>query len=366
MKYTLKNLIKEAIDIGERGPHGAAFWAILNECNAVCTTCHFYRVPKNERKYVTLDDARAVARVLKKGGFRYLSITGGEPLMHPDFFEICQIILDAGLEISYVPTNGIVLDDTQARGLKRVQAKMVGVSVEQIGDDGMGATRKIKNFRQVLVDAREALDRHGVPNYAGVLLSKSTVDMEGTLAFIRELGFQKIVFSYPHVAKGAPYLASREVPEILLTREEAEGMVDAILRAKKTHKDLDIYNSDESLADFRRWARGEPRRYPCWGGRKLFYIDWHLDLYPCFTIPQRLGNVRELDRLDVPPMAPCDDCINQAFRDFGPLYTGAQAAGLAVSRLSTGRPVEALKVLTQPDARDGIRSIWELYRGGFL
>ena len=48
-------------------------------CNATCGFCDIWERPS---PYVTLDNARANLRDLKKLGVRIIDFTGGEPLLH--------------------------------------------------------------------------------------------------------------------------------------------------------------------------------------------------------------------------------------------------------------------------------------------
>ena len=366
MRLTLSQLRHDLQKVERSGMPKVLFWAIINHCNAVCTSCDFYLVPKASKTHLSLDIAKRAIAILAQSDFRLISITGGEPFMNPDFFAICDAITAQGLEISYIPTNGLLVNEESARRLTAVNVKVVGVSVEPIGADGMGATRKIKNFEQVIVQAREHLDRAGVRNYAGVLLSRATLDIPKTMKFIRDIGFTKVVFSYPQVEQKSSYLAARSIPEVDLSLDQVESMVQAIKEAKRSFSEVAIYNTDESLNDLVRFYRNEQRRYPCWGGRRLFYMDWNLDVYKCFTLPVKYGNLLEMGKLDIEEQEGCDRCSQQAFRDFGPLYSAVQAGVDALSQFKAGHPLQALRTVTSPDNRGGIRAFWETYRGGFL
>lgn len=127
------------------------FWAVINHCNAVCTTCSFYLVRPEDKTHLTFEEAKEATEVLYNSGFRFTSITGGEPLMNPDFFDIIDAITAGGLMITYIPTNGTLVDRHAARRLKDADVKVVGVSVELVHEDGMGSTRKIPRLREVLV-----------------------------------------------------------------------------------------------------------------------------------------------------------------------------------------------------------------------
>lgn len=366
MLETVRKFRRDVGRVRDEGPPKVMFWAIINHCNAVCTTCSFYLVPKAQKTHCDLADAKRAIATLARSGFRLVSLTGGEPLMHPQFFEICDEINRHGIEVSYVPTNGILVDDEMARRLKDVRAKVVGLSIEATEANGMGVTRKIRDLEGVIGRALEALDRHGVPSYGGILLSKATRDIHATVRMAQDLGFTKISFSYPQLEQHSTYIASRRISEIDLTADEVEEMVRGIKAAKRDFPRVAIYNTDESLDDLVRFYRGVPRRYPCWGGKKLFYMDWRLDLYPCFTLDRRYGNVLDMERIEVEEEGLCDLCTQQAFRDFGPLFAGISAVSDALVQIGRGHPALAARRVLEPDARAGMGSLLEVYRGGFV
>ena len=102
------SIIKDIKKISSTNLPKTVFWAIINHCNAVCITCNFYHTPKSIWKYVKFEEAKKAIDILYDNDFRMISINGGEPLMNPDFFSICNYIKEKNMIITYVPTNGIL------------------------------------------------------------------------------------------------------------------------------------------------------------------------------------------------------------------------------------------------------------------
>jgi MoaA/NifB/PqqE/SkfB family radical SAM enzyme len=342
------------------------FWAIISYCNAVCTTCDFYTVPRSLWKYVELDQARKAVDILYDSDFRMTSITGGEPLLNPHVFDICDYIYKKGMIITYLPTNGILMTKEAARRLKEADVRLIGISIDFDDGQGMGLTRKIPDLRHIVVRARKYLDDVGIKTYAGILLTKSTRHVSKILDLVSELGFDRVVFSYPQIIQQSSYKASREMEDLFLDVKNLERVIGDIKAAKKDCGTA-IHNPNVSLDELLRFYKGIPRQFKCHGGRKLFYLDWNLDLYRCFTLPKCYGNLLELGRSvqNIFEDQLCDLCCQQAFRDHDPFYHVASTLEEAWRLASKGNLISSARLLTKKETRDGFGAVSEFLSGGF-
>ena len=182
----------------------------------------------------------------------------------------------------------------------------------------MGLTRKIPNLVKVITNARECLEHIGIKTYAGILITRQTLDITKILEFVETMGFDKVIFSYPQTNQLSSYMASTETDSLVLNLNEIQQVTEEIKLAKKSSK-ISIHNPDVSLDELVRFSQGVPRKFKCYGGSHLFYLDWNLDLYRCFTLPKRYGNILEMEKIDFKEDS-CGLCSQQAFRDHDPFY----------------------------------------------
>ena len=363
----MANPIKNIIDLRKLGVNKipkTLFWAIISYCNAVCTTCRFYDVPKSSWKYVNFEDAKKAINILYDSGFRMTSITGGEPLMNPDVFRICDYLHKKNMIITYMPTNGILVTDYVAKRLRDADVRLVGISVDLDDGRGMGLTRKIPNIAHIVTHARECLEKVGINTYAGILLTKSTVDIAKVINSVANLGFDKLIFSYPQIVQSSSYMASRDMQDLVLNVSDLEGAIKAIKSAKNS-SEISIHNPRISLDELLRFYHDTPRRYKCYGGSKLFYLDWNLDLYRCFTLPKKYGNLLDLKKVTIEEEL-CDLCTQQAFRDHDPFYYLASTLMESKELLLDGHLLSATKLLTTKNTRDALSTLSEFLSGSFV
>ncbi len=91
---------------------------ITNKCNLNCNFCSCSG--RDKEKSMSLVDVQEIANIYRSLGCVAITITGGgEPLLHPDFKEIVNILKEGGFKIGLV-TNGDYLDKLKAFELERI------------------------------------------------------------------------------------------------------------------------------------------------------------------------------------------------------------------------------------------------------
>ena len=73
------------------------FFELTNKnCNLKCTHCYIERNPyKKEKDFLPLEKIKQTLLSIKRDKIRSLYLTGGEPMMHPDFNSILRMCLKA-------------------------------------------------------------------------------------------------------------------------------------------------------------------------------------------------------------------------------------------------------------------------------
>jgi uncharacterized radical SAM superfamily Fe-S cluster-containing enzyme len=100
---------------------------IVNSCNLSCPTCYADSAPGHGDKVDALPlghlKRRIQGAVDRKGGIEILQLSGGEPTLHPQFFELVGWIQDnPGIDYVLLNTNGVRIarEDEFVAGLARV------------------------------------------------------------------------------------------------------------------------------------------------------------------------------------------------------------------------------------------------------
>ncbi len=89
--------------------------SVTDVCNFKCGYClpNGYQADKSDnRKFLDLEEIRRLAKVFSKLGVCKIRLTGGEPTVRNDFFEIIKILKgEAGIKKVVITTNGYHLDE---------------------------------------------------------------------------------------------------------------------------------------------------------------------------------------------------------------------------------------------------------------
>ena len=152
---TLPATTPAATESGDLGAPLYIAWQVTNECNLACLHCIEESGPGKAFKD-ELDD-EGIFRFLEQAmdlEIPYLSFSGGEPMVHPRFFDMVEYVCGRNGQLK-IETNGHYLDPDNCARLKELGVKAVQVSLD-------GATRETFNRMRVRGDFDVAVQ--GVKN----------------------------------------------------------------------------------------------------------------------------------------------------------------------------------------------------------
>ena len=106
------------------------FWETTAGCNLACIHCRRLDVATEMMKNdLTLSEACRFIDGVAEVGKTVLVLSGGEPLIRKDIFDIAQYAVSKDLIVA-MATNGTMIDATVAERIKRVGLQRVAVSID--------------------------------------------------------------------------------------------------------------------------------------------------------------------------------------------------------------------------------------------
>ena len=328
--------------------------SVTNVCNAACDFCSYARDKEvvRERRWI---DRTALARalaILYRRGIRYLTLQGGEPLLHPDIVAIVRDVRAIGIRPALI-TNGWLLPQY----IEALVAAGLGTLFVSIDSHSMAAHEANRGLRGLGERIRSGLSlagEHRLMRVACVTVNR-LVDYDRLPDLLRRLGFDAVTFSYPrHERLGSSSLVYSEKSELVaFERDELLRALDAIAALKER---FPVMNPAASIADIKRHVRGEPERFPCVGGHKYFYLDWNLDIWRCEAWSEPLGSVFDLERVE-DQRDHCTACMMTCYRDTSVLMHAGVAVAGAVTAMASGHLLKAARVLFRRSVAESLLSV---------
>lgn len=179
---------------------------LLPVCNLQCKMCYVRKSMSEVRAAGGLKDASwwlALAEEAKECGLLFPLLTGGEPFLHPQFFEILSGMHKMGLQVS-INSNGTLIDRQAAIELSnhppvRINITLYGASeevYERLCGDGNAYGRVRK--------AVELLKEYNIPVKFNASITPDNVqDLEAMITYAKEQGspIQVATYMFPPIRR---------------------------------------------------------------------------------------------------------------------------------------------------------------------
>ena len=115
------------LDHVAREPH-TCIWEITRRCNLRCIHCE-NQCGEPSAHELSSEQLRTIARDLVRLGCQHVEITGGEPLLRPDWDELCRDFTGLGLRVALI-TNGTLLDQEHLDRTLDAGVRAIGISLD--------------------------------------------------------------------------------------------------------------------------------------------------------------------------------------------------------------------------------------------
>jgi heme d1 biosynthesis radical SAM protein NirJ len=242
-------------------PGPVVIWNLIRRCNLTCTHCYALSADHEYAGELSNAEVATVMDDLQAFGVPVLILSGGEPLLRRDLFEIAA---RAKAKRFYVglSTNGTLIDAPMADRVAAAGFDYVGISL-----DGLAATHdKFRRLQGAFDRSRAAvrlLRERGVKvGLRFTMTALNAHDLPALLELMRDEHVDKFYFSHLnyagrgniHRAKDAQFVATRDALELLFERA---------WRAAEDGRDEEYVtgNNDADGPFLLQWAA---RRLPRW------------------------------------------------------------------------------------------------------
>lgn len=197
---------------------------ITRSCNLECMHCYSGSRPGRFPGQLSTPEIKSVLEDLADFDVPAVLLSGGEPMVHPDFWEILEFAVELDLRVT-LSTNGTLITEERAGRLKETGLTYAGISLDGMKETndrvrGMEGAfeRSVRGFRNCRtvgqkVGLRLTLTQHNVQ------------ELDEIFDFIRDEGIDRVCFY--HLAYAG---RGNDIQDVDLSGEERRQAVATIFR----------------------------------------------------------------------------------------------------------------------------------------
>ncbi|MDL5032167.1 heme d1 biosynthesis radical SAM protein NirJ [Pelomonas sp. APW6] len=244
---------------GETRP--VVIWNLTRRCNLTCKHCYALSADHHYPGELAYDEICTVMDDLRAYGVPVLILSGGEPLLHPQLFEIASRAQAQGFYTA-LSSNGTMIDAAMADRIAAQHFDYVGVSIDGSRDTHDRFRRKVGAYDESMAGIRLLHERGVKTGLRYTFTDLNGQDFPFLLQLMKDEGVDKFYFSHLnyagrgniHRGRDAHFQATRQALDLLFETAWADAEAGST-------RDYVTGNNDADAAYLLAWAG---RRWPQW------------------------------------------------------------------------------------------------------
>ncbi len=285
-------------------------WEITRRCNLKCVHCRSSsELEVKEHPDFSFDEAKRVIDDISSYAQPVVVLSGGEPLLRADVFDIAKYGAGKGLRMC-MATNGTLVTPEICAKIKDADIKMVSLSLD-------GSTAAVHdNFRNspgafdATVNAAKLFNEHGIKFLVNSSFTKrNQAEIPKVYKFVKGLGATAwYMFMIVPTGRG------EDIMEELISVDDYEDLLEWHYAMEKEEDEMLVrptcapsyyrivlQKSKEEGDGFKRrtlqFSTGGSKG--CLAGQLIALLDVDGNLLPCSYFPMAAGNIREQSFKDI-------------------------------------------------------------------
>jgi len=252
----MHELVKPTPLVERRAPPGpVVIWNLIRRCNLTCKHCYSISADIDFKGELNTEEVFTVMDDLKGFGVPVLILSGGEPLLRPDIFEISQRAKDMGFYVG-LSTNGTLIDKHNIDAIADVGYDYVGISI-----DGMQATHDVFRRKQGAFDAsmagiRLCRERDIKVGLRFTMTEDNAIEFPDMLQLMQDEGVNKFYLSHLNYAGRGNRNRDCDV-QLQMTRDAMDRLFETALLHAQQGDDLEFVtgNNDADGVYLLQWVK---------------------------------------------------------------------------------------------------------------
>lgn len=309
--FRLSHYMRELIDPTPLKPARkpaapVVIWNLIRRCNLTCKHCYTTSTDIDFPNELSTPEIYTVMDDLKAFKVPVLILSGGEPLLHPDIFNISRRAKDMGFYVA-LSTNGTKISAANIDEIAAINYQYIGVSLDGIKDTHDRFRRVQGSFDQALHGIHLCLGKGIKVGLRFTLTQDNAQDFPALLQLMDEHNIDKFYLSHLNYG-GRGNKNRKDDAHFAMTRTAMDLLFETSYQWLKEGKDREFVtgNNDADAVYFLHWvARHFPdqadhikAKLEQWGGNasgvNVANIDNLGNVHPdTFWWHYELGNIKE-------------------------------------------------------------------------
>lgn len=267
---------------------------LLPLCNMNCDMCYI-RLSRHEVEMEgglrTADEWIRLGREMAQAGVLFLLLTGGEPLLFPDFRKLYKELKSMGMILT-INTNGTLLDEEWTDFFGRYKPRRINITLYGSNDAAYeklchypgGFSRTLKAIRLLRVQKVDVKINGSVTKF-------NRDDMDAIYQIGRDFDIPVHMDTYM-----LPGIHERGLPFEHQSRLMPEDAAAADIRMRKREMETEAFvrYAEETVAHTEKKDVLYPAQITCLAGNCSFAISWRGEMRPCVTFEKPLVPVFDM------------------------------------------------------------------------
>lgn len=273
--------------IADHGFLYSVHWEITWRCNERCIHCYNpgaahlpHEKPERDTNELSTEEVFSLLEELKKLGVFRITLSGGEPMMRSDFWQVLGCMRKMGFQVG-IYTNGLKLIGENAARLASLYPNSVSISVYSDVPEAHDKVTRIPGSFRKSTDVLRKMRSLGVATY------------------MKSIQMNHTVRSYAAVQDLAEELGAGAEVDMLMTAS-ADGASAPLALAAQRPEELIVMAATPgspmyvgSIEEGFHFIQRDPDASVCGAGVTTMALDPEGNIVPCNSLPIPSGSVRK-------------------------------------------------------------------------
>ncbi len=282
-------------------------WETTRSCNLDCIHCRAAASRGPYKGEFSTEKFFQVMDEIEKVGKPIIILTGGEPLLREDIFDISKYGVEKGFRM-VMATNGTLVNEDNIKKMLDAGIQRISMSIDGATPESHDEFRKVKGSFQKVMDAIEICKKYNMPFQINTTITKINLDeIPGIFNLVENLGAVAL-----HIFLLVPTGRGKELEEQEIPPEEYERVLNWFYdKQKETKMQLKATCAPHYYRILRQRAKLEGKKVDfktfgldavtkgCLGGKGFCFISHTGIVQPCGYLELNCGDLKQQSFDDV-------------------------------------------------------------------